>query len=87
MMDELKSWDASRGANDPELIVFSDGAKEDHKDLGLNAPVIIDSGYKTTAELGMFGTLSGVIIDESGTIVTATATGAPNIWALVGKRT
>jgi hypothetical protein len=34
----------------------------------------------------MFGTPSGVIIDESGTIVTETATGAPNIWALVGKR-
>src|SRR5687768_2015584 len=86
MMDELKSWDASRGEDDPELIVFSDGAKEDHEALGLNAPIIIDAGYKTSAELGMFGTPSGVVVDESGMIATETATGASNIWALIGRK-
>lgn len=86
MMDELKAWDASRGENDPQLVVFSDGPKQDHADLGLRAPIVLDSGYKTSAELGMFGTPSAVIIDESGTIVTETATGASNIWALIGKR-
>jgi protein-disulfide isomerase len=86
MMKELKAWDASRGESDPRLIVFSDGLKEDHEDLGLNAPVVLDAGYKTSEMLGMFGTPSAVIVDETGTIVTETAMGASNIWALIGKR-
>ena len=86
MMEDLKKWDESRGEDDPELIVFSDGAVEPHAELGLRAPIVIDAGYKTSAELGMYGTPSAVIVDESGTIITETATGAPNIWALIGKR-
>jgi thiol-disulfide isomerase/thioredoxin len=86
MMDDLKKWDASRDDGDPSLIVFSDGDREEHLDLGLKAPVVLDAGYKTSEELGMFGTPSAVIIDETGTIVTETAMGASNIWALIGKR-
>lgn len=86
MMDELKAWDESRSDDDPQLVVFSDGPKEEHVSLGLRAPIVLDSGYKTSAELGMFGTPSAVMVDESGTIVTETATGASNIWALIGKR-
>ncbi|MEO8043252.1 MAG: MauE/DoxX family redox-associated membrane protein [Acidobacteriota bacterium] len=86
MMKELKAWDASRGEADPQLIVFSDGPKEDHEDLGLTAPVVLDAGYKTSESLGMFGTPSAVIVDETGTIVSETAMGASNIWALIGKR-
>ena len=86
MMNELKTWDAERAEGDPDLVVFSDGPPEDHADLGLKAPIVLDAGYKTSAELGMFGTPSAVLFDESGTIVTETATGAMNIWALIGKR-
>lgn len=86
MMDELKTWDSKRSESDPELVVFSDGPADDHAALGLNAPIVLDAGYKTSAELGMYGTPSAVLINESGTIVTETATGASNIWALIGKR-
>jgi peroxiredoxin len=86
MMKELKAWDASRDETDPQLIIFSDGSKEDHEGLGLSAPVVLDAGYKTSETLGMFGTPSAVIVDETGTIVTETAMGASNIWALIGKR-
>ena len=86
MMNELKAWDAARVESDPRLIVFSDGEKEAHQKLGLNSPVVLDAGYKTSERLGMFGTPSGVIVDESGTIITETAMGASNIWALIGKR-
>jgi hypothetical protein len=34
----------------------------------------------------MFGTPSAVLVNEDGTIVSETAVGAPNIWALIGKR-
>ncbi len=86
MMTELKKWDASRTESDPRLIVFSDGDKEAHQQLGLNSPVVLDSGYKTSEQLGMFGTPSAVIVDETGIIVSETAMGASNIWALIGKR-
>lgn len=86
MMNELKAWDSSRAEADPKLIVFSDGAMEDHRDLGLTSPVVLDAGYKTSESLGMFGTPSAVIVDETGTIVSETAMGASNIWALIGKR-
>ena len=85
-MDELKSWDESRTESDPQLIVFSDGAREDHEGLGLNAPIVLDAGYKAAAKLGMFGTPSAVLIDENGYFTTETGVGASNIWALIGKR-
>ena len=86
MMNELKAWDSSRNETDPRLVVFSDGSKEDHQKLGLNAPVVLDAGYKIAGTLGMFGTPSAVLVDESGMIITETAMGASNIWALIGKR-
>jgi thiol-disulfide isomerase/thioredoxin/uncharacterized membrane protein YphA (DoxX/SURF4 family) len=86
MMNELKDWDSSRTANDPKLIVFSDGKPEEHASLGLRAPIVLDAGYKTSEKLGMYGTPSAVLVDEKGTIVTETAMGAINIWALIGKR-
>ncbi|HUR98653.1 MAG TPA: MauE/DoxX family redox-associated membrane protein [Pyrinomonadaceae bacterium] len=86
MMNDLREWDNSRKQSDPDLIVFSDGEKESHTNLGLKAPIILDSDYKTAEKLGMYGTPSAVIVDESGTIVTETAMGAGNIWALIGRR-
>ncbi len=86
MMKELKAWDDSRRVSDPHLIVFSDGSMEEHEPFDLNSPVVLDSGYKTAAQLGMFGTPSAVLLDETGRIITETGVGASNIWALLGKR-
>lgn len=86
MMNDLKRWEKARGESDPQLIVFSDGETEPHADLGLDAPIVLDAGYKTSEKIGMFGTPSAVVVDESGTIVTETAMGASNIWSLIGKR-
>lgn len=86
MMDDLKNWDRTRTEKDPGLIVFSDGDRDLHADLSLNAPVVLDAGYKTAETLGMFGTPSGVLFDEDGRFASETALGATNIWALIGKR-
>ena len=86
MMNELKHWDSSRSETDPQLVVFSDGEEEAHRDLQLNAPILLDADYTTAEKLGMFGTPSAVVIDESGTIISETAVGASNIWALIGRR-
>lgn len=86
MMDELRKWDESRSEGEPELIVFSEGDDDVHKELGLSSPILLETGYKTAQDMGMFGTPSAVLIDEKGRIVSETAVGASNIWALIGKK-
>jgi protein-disulfide isomerase len=86
MMEELKAWEKERSAGDPELLVFSDGEPEVHRELALDSTLVLDAGYKTAEKFGMFGTPSAVLVNEDGRIVSETAVGAPNIWALIGKR-
>ncbi len=85
MMSEIQEWEKSRSADDPKMVIFSEGDKDFHKELGLELPVLLEKGNNTAIELGMFGTPSAVLIDEEGRIVTETAIGAGNIWALIGK--
>lgn len=85
MMSEIQEWDAERTPEDPQLIVFSEGDPSVHRKLGLRSPVLLEKGYKTAIDLGMYGTPSAVLIDENGRILTETAIGAANIWALIGK--
>jgi peroxiredoxin/uncharacterized membrane protein YphA (DoxX/SURF4 family) len=87
MIDDLRNWDGARGQDEPDLIVFSDGSRDEHKEFRLKSPVIQDEGHKTAAGFGMYGTPSAVLVNEDGVIVSETAIGAPDIWALVGKRT
>ncbi|HEY0461622.1 MAG TPA: MauE/DoxX family redox-associated membrane protein [Pyrinomonadaceae bacterium] len=86
MAEELKVWEKQKGADEPNLIVFSDGDPDAHKQIGLDSPIILDEGYKTSEKLGMAGTPSAVLINENGKIISETAIGAANIWALIGKR-
>lgn len=86
MIEELREWDKQKGLDEPNLIVFSEGEAEAHREIGLKSPIILDEGYKTSEKFGMFGTPSAVLVNENGRIVSETAVGAGNIWALIGKR-
>lgn len=86
MMSELLEWDKSKNAADPNLIVFSDGPRDEHLELGLRSPILLDKDYKTAEGFGMSGTPSAIVVNEKGEIVTETAIGASKIWALIGKR-
>lgn len=86
MVRDLQTWDREKGADEPNLLVFSQGDPEEHKEIGLNSPIILDEDYETATKFGMFGTPSAVLVNENGKIISETATGAGNIWALVGKR-
>lgn len=86
MVRELQEWDRQKGADEPNLLVFSEGDVEEHKEIGLNSPILIDKGYETSEKFGMNGTPSAVLINENGKIISETAVGASNIWALIGKR-
>lgn len=86
MVRELQEWDREKSADEPNLVVFSEGDAETHKEIGLKSPILLDEGYKTAEKFGMFGTPSAVLVNENGKIISETAVGAGNIWALIGKR-
>lgn len=86
MMDELKEWDVSKNGMDLNLIVFSQGDKDDLSVIGLKSPIVIDEKFKISNQIGMHGTPSAVLIDENGVIVSEAAIGSSNIWALIGRR-
>jgi thiol-disulfide isomerase/thioredoxin/uncharacterized membrane protein YphA (DoxX/SURF4 family) len=84
MIEDLKGWYDSRSEGEPELLVFSDGDPEQHKALGLEAPILLEKEYATASKLGMNGTPSAVLIDGNGRIASETGVGADKIWALLG---
>lgn len=86
MMEQIKDWERTRGVDDPNLLLFSDGDAGEHRKIELSSPIILDEKYNTAVKFGMLGTPSGVLIDENGRIASETAIGAANIWALIGKR-
>ena len=86
MMDDIREWDAAKNGDSPNLLIFADGDKADHLELGLKSPLILDTGMNTAASFGMFSTPSAIMVDEDGKFVSETAIGAADIWALIGKR-
>jgi thiol-disulfide isomerase/thioredoxin len=85
MAEQIREWEKSNGLDDPRLLLFSDGDIDEHRKVGITSPIIIDKAYGTSAKFGMYGTPSGVLIDENGRIASETAIGASNIWALIGR--
>ncbi len=86
LIPSMVKFDRERTADDPRLILFSEGSDEDHRELGLSSPIVLEKDYKTAVKLGMYGTPSAVLINEHGVIVSEAAIGAPNIWALIRKK-
>ena len=86
VVDQIRKWETSSDRNGTNGILFSEGDVETHKNYGLSTPIVIDEGYKVSANLGMFGVPSAVLIYEHGTIVSETAVGGPMIWSLIGRK-
>ena len=86
MIADLSEWEKVKRADDPALVVFSEGDVAEHKAFGLESPIIVEEDYKTAEKFGMFGTPSAVLVNEHGKIISETATGAPGIWSLVGRK-
>ncbi len=86
MIRDLQEWDREKGVDDPNLLVFSAGDVEEHREIGLKSPIVLDEGYKMAEKFGMYGTPSAVLINENGKIASETAVGSTNIWALIGRR-
>lgn len=86
MIADLKEWDKAKGAEDPNLVIFSDGDRAEHEALGIDSSIVLDKGSKVSVGLGMFGTPSAILVNETGRIISETAVGASEIWALVDRK-
>jgi peroxiredoxin/uncharacterized membrane protein YphA (DoxX/SURF4 family) len=86
MLDDLRDWDKTKGADEPNLLLISQGETEPHRQLNLQSPIILDEDRRISKELGMNGTPSAVLINEDGKIVSETAVGAEGIWTLIGRK-
>ena len=86
MLDDLREWEKTRGADEPQLILLSSGEAEKHRELGLQGQIILEEDKDISKKLGMDGTPSAILINENGKIASEVAVGAENIWALIGKR-
>lgn len=70
-----------------ELLMISRGSVEDNeakvREHQLTFPVLIQNGWQTSKDYGMFATPIGYLLDESGTITRPVAIGADQILNLV----
>ncbi len=86
MLDDLREWEKTRGADEPDLLLVSSGEAELHEQMKLEGRILLEESASVSQRFGMSGTPSAVLIDEDGRIVSEVAVGAQNIWALIGKR-
>ncbi|HEX8735441.1 MAG TPA: MauE/DoxX family redox-associated membrane protein [Pyrinomonadaceae bacterium] len=86
MLEDLREWDKTKGADEPNLLLLSRGEIEKNLELGFQSTIVLDDEREVVQKLGMEGTPSAVLVDENGKIVSQIAVGEKRIWALIGKR-
>src|SRR5205814_677548 len=86
MLDDLKQWERKRPTDAPELLIISTGPAEENRQLGLRAPILLDTGCAAMEALGGEGTPTAVLLDPRGNIVSGTASGAQDVLEQVAGR-
>jgi peroxiredoxin len=84
MLDDLKSWEASRPKRAPKLLVVSTGTPEANRAQGFRSPVVLDQAFSAGPSFGANGTPMAVLVDEKGRIASHLAAGAPAVLELAG---
>ena len=85
MLGDLREWEGTKGVDEPDLLLLSGGDAENHKELNLHSPILLEKEREVSKIFGMDGTPSAVLINENGKIVSEVAVGADQIWSLLGK--
>ncbi|HLM02747.1 MAG TPA: redoxin domain-containing protein, partial [Pyrinomonadaceae bacterium] len=86
MLEDLRRWEQTKGAGEPNLLLLSRGEAAENQKLGFKSTIILDDEREVVQKLGMEGTPSAVLVDENGRIASQIAVGEQRIWALIGKR-
>jgi peroxiredoxin/uncharacterized membrane protein YphA (DoxX/SURF4 family) len=83
MADDLKAWEADPPADAPKLLIVSTGDAERNRELGLNSPVVLDTGFNVGRSFGASGTPSAVLVGADGKIASGLAVGGPTVLSLL----
>lgn len=83
MLDDLRAWDSGRPAgSDPQLLVISSGTAEEHADMRLASPVVLDQSAEMMSAFGANGTPMAVLVDAAGLVASSVVVGANAVMDL-----
>jgi methylamine dehydrogenase accessory protein MauD len=86
MLPDLKRFAERPPTGAPSVVVVSAGDPDQNRQMGLNAPVLLDGSFATGHAFGATGTPSAVLVDEAGNVASGIAVGAPAVLELVGAQ-
>lgn len=79
----LRRWEMGATPDRPVLLLVSPAPAEDHRDLGVDAPILLDPHSRTARALGVTGTPAAVLIDTHGLVASLIALGETEVAALL----
>ncbi len=85
MLEDLRDWDKTKGVDEPDLLLLSEGEAEKHQSMEINSTILLDKEREVSNKFGMEGTPSAFLVNEEGRVVSEIAVGAEQIWTLLGK--
>jgi thiol-disulfide isomerase/thioredoxin len=83
MLETLKAWELDRGDLAPEVLVVSNGSREQNLEQGLRSKVALDAGFVVGPKFHATGTPMAVLIDAHGRIASPVAAGEDAVMGLV----
>ena len=86
MLDNIKAWEATRGADGPELIVISAGSPKTNREQGFRSRVLLDPKFAAGHLFGAEGTPAAVLIDADRRVASPPSVGADAVLFLLGAR-
>lgn len=85
MIDDLKTWEAS-GQSEFNLVVVANNEPEIERAREFRSTVLIESNMEVQRLFDYDATPGALVIDENGKIASDIATGADDVFALVGYK-
>ena len=85
MLDDLRTWEASRRPDAPRLLVVSDGSIQENVSMGLRSQIVLDQHFSVGQLFGATGTPSAVLLNSEGTVASGVAAGGPDVMALANN--
>ena len=82
MLDEVRAFERTAGADAPRLVLISIGSVADNEQLDLTSTIALDQSFTAGAAFGSTGTPSAVMVDREGRIASELAIGAAAVMAL-----
>ena len=82
LVPELKAWEAKPPKGAPKLVLISSGSADEHKEMDLRSPILLDQNFAVGGAFGADGTPMAIMIDAQGKIASELVGGGPDVMKL-----